>query len=466
MVIISTESDEFGEIFSRVIARNISPDSSVESRVRRIIVDVRERGDEAVIHYTRKFDGWRPPSPESIVMTKKEIDEAEKYIDKEDRKAIEFAAKRIEKYHKTTFPGNVIYREKGARIERITVPLDSVGIYCPGGKAGYPSTVLMTAIPARVAGVKNIYLSTPAVQGKMNPYTIFAAKVVGVDRIFKVGGAQAIASFAFGTKTIPAVDKIVGPGNIYVATAKRLVQGAVGIDLIAGPSELVEICDGSVHPLIPAVDIIAQAEHDERAMCVVLSPLESYLNQVKNMVYFLMKIMPRRDIIEEAFRSQSALIKTKNIDEAIELTNKIAPEHVGVLTKNPMKVAKRIRNAGTIYVGKDSPPAIGDYIAGPSHVLPTGGTARFASGLSVDDFVKKTNIIFFTKRRTIEVSKHAIKLADMEGLFGHAFSIERRLDGKIKSIDYIIKMYEEHKNEENEKKTKRRNEKRRKTGVS
>jgi len=445
MIIVSTESEEFDKIFSRIVARNIFPDSSIEARVRKIIIDVREKGDQALLFYTRKFDGWNPPSPEHLVMSKKEIDESEKYISKEDRKAIEFAAKRIEKYHKTTFPGNVIYRENGARIEKIAVPLDSVGIYCPGGKAGYPSTVLMTAIPARVAGVKNIYLSTPAVSGKLNPYTIFAAKIVGVDGIFKVGGAQAISAFAFGTETIPTVDKIVGPGNIYVATAKRLVQGSVGIDLIAGPSELVEICDGSVHPLIPAVDIIAQAEHDERALCVVLSPLESYLNQVKNIVYFLMKIMPRREIIEEAFRTQSALIKTRNIEEAIELTNKIAPEHVGVLTKNPMEVARKIKNAGTIYIGKDTPPAIGDYIAGPSHVLPTGGTARFASGLSVDDFVKKTNIIFFTKRRTIQVAKYAIKIADMEGLFGHAFSIERRLDSKIKSIDYIIKMYEEQK---------------------
>jgi histidinol dehydrogenase len=443
MIIVSTKSEEFGEIFRRILRRNISPDSTIEDRVRKIIIDIRERKDKALIEYTRKFDGWNPVSPENLVMTKKEIEEAEKYVTKEDRKAIEKAAERIEAYHKSTFPGNVIYKEKGAKIERVVIPLESVGLYCPGGKAGYPSTVLMTAIPAKVAGVKNIYLATPAVQGKINPYTIFAAKVVGVDKIFKIGGAQAIASFAFGTDVVPAVDKIAGPGNIYVATAKRLVQGSVGVDLIAGPSELVAICDGSVHPLIPAIDIIAQAEHDERALCVAISHVGPYLHQIKNIVYFLMKIMPRREIIEEAFRSQSALIETRSIEESVDLVNKIAPEHVEVLTKNPMKIAKQIKNAGTIFIGVNSPPAIGDYIAGPSHVLPTGGTARFASGLSVEDFVKKTNIIFFTRRRMIEVSEHAIKLANMEGLFGHAFSIERRLQRTIKSLDYILKIYDE-----------------------
>ncbi|GBD04217.1 Histidinol dehydrogenase [bacterium HR19] len=452
MIIISTRDDSFPEVFTRILRRNISPDSSVEDRVRKIIIDIRERKDEALLEYTKKFDGWNPQSPEDLIMTKKEIAEAEKYISKEDKKAIEIAAKRIEKYHKTTFPGNIIYRERGAKIERIVIPLESVGIYCPGGKAGYPSTVLMTAIPAIVAGVKNIYLATPAVQGKINPYTVFTANVLGIDKIFKIGGAQAIAALAFGTKIVPPVDKIAGPGNIYVATAKRLVQGACGIDIIAGPSELVAICDGSVYPLIPAIDIIAQAEHDERAMCVVVCHIEPYLNQVKNMIYFLMKIMPRRDIIEEAFRSQSALIVTRNLEESIEIVNRIAPEHVGVLTKNPIEVARKIKNAGTIFVGKNSPPAIGDYIAGPSHVLPTGGTARFASGLSVDDFVKRTNIIFFTKRRMIEISEHAVRLAKMEGLFGHAFSIEKRYMTSIKSLDYVLNMYEnETKNQKGSK---------------
>ncbi len=442
MIIINTRDEDFEVIFKRILRRDINFESTIENRVRRIIIDVREMGDKALIEYTRKFDGWYPRSPDALEMKKDEIDKAEKYIDKEDRKAIEIAAKRIERYHKTTFPGNIIYREKGTRIERIVIPLDSVGVYCPGGKAGYPSTILMTVIPARVAGVKNVYVATPAPQGKMNPYTIFAAKVAGVDKIFKIGGAQAIAAFAFGTETVSAVDKIAGPGNIYVATAKRLVQGSVGIDIIAGPSELVALCDGSVHPIIPAVDIIAQAEHDERAFCVVVCHIEPYLHQVKNIIYFLMNIMPRKDIIKEAFRSQSALILTKDIEESIDIVNKIAPEHVSILTKDGMHVARKIKNAGTIFVGKNSPPAVGDYLAGPSHVLPTGGTARFSSGLSVEDFVRKTNIIFFTRRRMIEVSEHTIKLAKIEGLFGHAFSVEKRLDS-IKSLDYIIKMHEE-----------------------
>jgi len=454
MIIVSTKSEDFEGVFKRILARNISPDSTIEDRVRKIIIDVRERKDKALIDYTRKFDGWNPVSPEKLVMTKKEIEEAEKYITREDRKAIEKSAERIENYHKSTFPGNVIYKERGAKIERVVIPLELVGLYCPGGKAGYPSTVLMSAIPAKVAGVKKIYLATPAVQGKINPYTIFAAKVVGVDAIFKIGGAQAIAAFAFGTDVVPSVDKIAGPGNIYVATAKRLVQGSVGVDLIAGPSELVTICDGSVHPLIPAIDIIAQAEHDERALCVAISHVGPYLHQIKNIVYFLMKVMPRRDIIEEAFRSQSVLIETRSLEESIDLVNRIAPEHVGVLTKNAMKVAREISNAGTVFVGANSPPAVGDYIAGPSHVLPTGGTARFASGLSVEDFVKKTNIIFFTRRRMVEISEHAIRLANMEGLFGHAFSIEKRLQRTIKSLDYILKMYDEE-----SKKTNKNNKK-------
>lgn len=442
MFFISTTDSEFDTFFPKICARLAQDESEVEKKVRSILVDIRERGDEALLEYTRKFDGWNPLSPESIVMKKSEIDEAEKYIDKEERGAIEFSFNRIYKYHKTTFPGNVIYKERGVKIQRKVIPLDSVGIYCPGGKAGYPSTVLMTAIPAIVAGVKKLSITTPAPGGKLNPYTIFAAKVVGIDKIYKIGGAQAIFSLAFGTQTVERVDKVVGPGNIYVATAKKLVQGSVGIDTIAGPSELVIICDGSVNPIVPAIDIIAQAEHDERAFCVVISDIESYLVQVKNLVHTIMKYMPRRDIIEEAFRSNSYLIHTRSLDESIDIANRLAPEHLGILTRSPFYVANKIKNAGTVFVGVNSPPAVGDYLAGPSHVLPTGGTARFASGLSVEDFVKKTNIIFFTKRRMIEVSEHTIRFAELEGLFGHARSVKLRLDS-IKSIDYVLKMFDE-----------------------
>lgn len=449
MLMVSTSDQEFDSLFPKIRARLGHDDGEIERKVRSILVDIRERADEALLDYTRKFDKWNPQSPESIVMTKREIDEAEKYLTKEERKSIEVAAERIYKYHKTTFPGNVIYkeggmkyREKGVRIQRKVIPLDSVGIYCPGGKAGYPSTVLMTAIPAIVAGVKRICMTTPAPQGKLNPYTIFTAKVVGIKDIYKVGGAQAIFALAYGTRTIKPVDKIVGPGNIYVATAKRLVQGSVGVDIIAGPSEIVALCDGSVNPIIPAVDVIAQAEHDEMAFCVVISHLESYLVQVKNLIHSIMKLMLRRDIIEESFRTNSYLIHTRNLDESIDIANQLAPEHISILTKNPFSVAKRIKNAGTVFVGVNSPPAVGDYIAGPSHVLPTGGTARFASGLSVEDFVKKTNIIFFTRRRMLEVSEHAIRLAEIEGLDGHAHSIRARIHS-IKSVDYLIKIFEE-----------------------
>lgn len=444
MLFISTTDSDFDKLFPKICARIPQIESEVERKVRRILVDIRERGNEALLEYTRKFDGWNPQSPKSIVMTKSEINKAEKYITKEERKSIEFAAKRIYKYHKTTFPGNIIYKERGVKIQRKVIPLDSVGIYCPGGKAGYPSTVLMTAIPAIIAGVKRICMVTPAPGGKLNPYTIFAAKLLGINEIYKIGGAQAIFALAYGTQTIKPVDKIVGPGNIYVATAKRIVQGSVGVDLIAGPSELVVICDGSVNPIIPAVDVIAQAEHDERAFCAVISHIESYLNQVKNLIHTIMKQTPRRDIIEEAFKTNSYLIHTRNLEESIDIANRLAPEHVGILTKNPFSVAKKIRNAGTIFVGVNSPPVVGDYLAGPSHVLPTGGTARFTSGLSVDDFVKKTNIIFFTRRRMLEVSEHTIKLAEIEGLFGHALSVRKRIES-IKSLDYVIEIMEQDK---------------------
>ncbi len=441
MLILSTKDEDFKEVQKKILMRNAYFDSDVESRVRRILSDIKDRRDKALLDYTRKFDGWNPKSPSALVMTEKELREAEKYVTKEDKKAIEVAIKRVEKYHRTTFPGNIIYKENGGRIQRVVLPIDRVGIYCPGGKAGYPSTVIMTGVPAIVAGVKEIYLATPAIQGKLNPYTIFTSKVLGINKIFKIGGAQAIGALAYGTETVPAVDKIVGPGNIYVATAKRLVQGTVGVDLIAGPSELVVVADGSVNPLIPAIDVIAQAEHDEQAFCVVICHLESYLVQVKSIIHILMKIMPRKEIIQQALRTNSFLIVTKNLEESIELANKIGAEHVSILTRNPMKISKMIKNAGTIYVGKNSPPAIGDYVAGPSHVLPTGGTARFASGLSVDDFIKKTNIIFFTKRRMLQIADYSIKLANIEGLYGHAFSVEKRFSS-IKSIDYIIKIAE------------------------
>ena len=287
----------------------------------------------------------------------------------------------------------------------------------------------MTAVPALVAGVKEIYLTTPAPENTLNPYVVFAAKVAGVKKIFKVGGAQAIAAFAYGTQTIPQVDKIAGPGNIYVALAKEMVRRSVGIDLIAGPSEIVTICDGSVHPILAALDLVAQAEHDERALCIAISHIEPYLHQVKNAALYIAKLMPRRDIILEAFRSFGFLIVTRSLEESVELVNRIAPEHVEVLTKFPDKVARKIKKAGTIFLGPNSPQAIGDYIAGPSHVLPTGGTAKFFSGLSVMDFLRSQNVIFFTKKRMVELAPHAIVLARIEGLMAHAYSLEKRLWG-------------------------------------
>ena len=424
MKIIKTTEEDFKTEIKKIITRNMDFQSEVERVTNKIIEAVKENKDKSLFEFIEKYEKWKPRTKDDILVSDSELKEQIKRVPEKDKRVIQYVANRIKWFHRKTFPGNIILRKDGEMLGKVVVPIDSVGIYSPGGKAAYPSTVLMCAIPAYIAKVNNIYLATPAQNGQINPYIAYAAYVSGVKRIFKVGGAHAISAFAFGTETIPKVDKIVGPGNIYVATAKRKVQGIVGTDIIAGPSEIVVVSDGSGNPNQIAIDLIAQAEHDERAMSIFICNVESFCIKVKNCILKFVDVMSRRDIIRVSLKNNGAIILTRDVDESLNIANKIAPEHLEIVAKNPKSLLKKVKNAGTIFLS--IPQAIGDYIAGPSHVLPTYGTARFSSGLSVDDFVKKTNIIFFTKRRLIKLAKYATRFANIEGLQAHALSMERR----------------------------------------
>jgi histidinol dehydrogenase len=426
MKIIRTWDNNFQDEFQSIVNRNLWWDSSVERVVQRIITDVARKGDSALFAYTGKYDKVKI-NPKNILVTESEIKNAYKYVLKEELSALKFAARRIMRFHKREIPKSWFYKEGGIRLGKVVQPLERVGLYVPGGKAAYPSTVLMNAIPAIVAGVNEIIITTPFTRGELNPFVLVAADILGIDRIYKIGGAQAIAAMAYGTESVPKVDKIVGPGNIYVATAKRLVYSQVGIDFIAGPTELLIIADSSFHPAFVAADLLSQAEHDERAVPVLITTSEGYGNQVKNYITDFLEIMDRREIAEVSIRNNGVIIITKSMTEAVDLANAFAPEHLEICCKNTEKVLAQIKNAGSIFVGPYTPEAVGDYIAGPNHVLPTARTARFASPLGVEDFLKKSNVIFFTKRKLRQYKKKISAIAKMENLHGHAFSVDLRL---------------------------------------
>lgn len=426
MKIIRQWDPEFDNEFQQLINRNLWWDSSVEKVVQKIVNDVSEKGDVALFAYTEKYDKVRI-NTKNILVKKSEIKSAYKYLLKEEISALKFMAKRIERFHKKEIPKSWFYKEGGVRLGKVVLPLDRVGLYVPGGKAAYPSTVLMNAIPAIVAGVREIIIATPATDGRVNPFVLVAADILGIDKIYKIGGAQAIAAMAFGTESVPKVDKIVGPGNIYVATAKRMVYSQVGVDFIAGPTELLVIADGTTHPSFVAADLLSQAEHDERAVPVMITTSEGYANQVKNYIIDFLEEMDRREIAEVSIKNNGVIVVTKTINEAIELANTFAPEHLEICCKNNERILAQIRNAGSIFLGSYTPEAVGDYIAGPNHVLPTSRSARFASPLGVEDFLKKSNVIFFTKRKLRLYRKKIDTIAKMEGLSGHAFSVDLRV---------------------------------------
>ena len=399
-------------------------EDDTQKLVKKIIFDVQKNGDRAVIKYTKKFDSV---DLKNIRATKSEIKSAAKKADADFIKVLKTSAKRIRDFHKKQKEGSWQFTEDGITLGQIIRPLERVGVYVPGGKATYPSTVLMNVIPAQVAGVNEIALCVPNPEGKINPYVAAAIKLLGVTEVYKIGGAQAVAALAFGTKTIRKVDKIVGPGNIYVAVAKRIVFGQVGIDMVAGPSEILIIADKTADPAFIAADMLSQAEHDEMASSILLTDSRQLADRVKTELAKQTKKLIRKEIAKKSLKNYGAIIITKNMDNAAGLANRIAPEHLEIMTKGPSGLIPKIRNAGAIFLGQWTPEPLGDYAAGPNHTLPTGGTARFSSPLGVYDFIKRTSLLNFSKSGFMGLAKTVETFADLEGLEAHGNTIRERL---------------------------------------
>ncbi len=406
-------------------------DTEVEARVREIIDEVRRRGDAALLEYTRRFDRLEVESIRELFVPESRIDQAWAAAEEKSRRALKTAADRIRDYHLKQLQDSWSFSdEHGTRLGQQITPLKRVGLYVPGGKAAYPSSVLMNAIPARVAGVPEVLLVVPAPDGNLSDLVLAAAKVAGVTEVLTVGGAQAVAALAYGTESVERVDKIVGPGNAYVATAKRLVFGQVGIDMIAGPSEILIVSDGSAPADWTALDLFSQAEHDEDARAILICPDESYLDQVDEAVARLLPEMERAEIIRRSLTRRGAFIRVEDLDQAIEVVNRIAPEHLELSVENPDALLPAVRNAGAIFMGRFTAEALGDYCAGPNHVLPTGGTARFSSPLGVYDFQKRSSVIHCTPEGARALGDVAAHLARGEALTAHARSAEIRKDGE------------------------------------
>lgn len=426
---LSVNQQGFGDHLKQLLNRgtqSLQADMELQSTVAEIIQQVRERGDAAVCDYTKRFDQHQLTS-DQLEVAPQRIETAYANLDKQQQQSLEFAAQRIRDYHQRQLQQDWQFEEAdGTRLGQRILPLSRAGLYVPGGKAAYPSSVLMNAIPAKVAGVKELIMVTPAPQGELNDMVLAAAKIAGVDRVFCIGGAQAIAALAFGTESVPAVDKITGPGNIYVATAKKLVFGQVGIDMIAGPSEVLVIADDSVDPRWVAMDMFAQAEHDEQAQAILLTRHAEFAISVEQAINDLIESMPRRPIIEKSLASNGAIILADSDQQLVEVANLIAAEHLEIFTYNSAELAGQIEHAGAIFVGPFSAESLGDYCAGPNHVLPTSGTARFSSPLGVADFQKRTSMIEISAKGAETIGRHAAVLAHGESLTAHARSAEYR----------------------------------------
>ncbi len=398
-------------------------EDDIQKTVRKIILDVQKNGDRAVRKYTRKFDSV---DLKSLAVSKKEIESSAKKVDKKFLAALKKAAARIRKFHELQKEKSWQFTEDGITLGQIIRPLNRVGVYVPGGKAFYPSTVLMNVIPAQVAGVREIALCVPTPHGKINPYVAAAIKMLGVDEVYRIGGSQAVAAFAYGTETIARVDKIVGPGNIYVAVAKKMVFGNVGIDMVAGPSEILIIADKTGDPAFIASDLLSQAEHDEMASSVLITDSLALVEKVKIELKKQMGDLKRKEIARKSLRKYGAIIIVKNINDAVRISDSIAPEHLEIMTEKPADYARKISNAGAIFLGKWTPEPLGDYAAGPNHTLPTGGTARFSSPLGVYDFMKRSSLLNATKKGFIQLSDIVETLADTEGLEAHGNTVRVR----------------------------------------
>lgn len=421
---------EFEPALARLLAWDVSEDDQVNRIVRDIIGQVRSEGDAALLALTRKLDRVQAQRLADLEVPAAELEQAFVSLPATDREALEHAAARIRDYHQRQLTESWRYQdEHGNVLGQLVTPIDRVGVYVPGGQASYPSSVLMTVVPARVAGVGEIIMTAPTPADEINPLVLAAAYVAGVDRVFRVGGAQAIAALAYGTETIPRVDKIVGPGGSFVAAAKRMVFGPVGIDMIAGPSEILVIADASADPEWLALDLFSQAEHDAAAQSILVSPDAAVLDAVAAAIERLLPEQPRADVIRNSLQARGALIKVADLEQAIAISNRVAPEHLELAVADPEQCLAGVRHAGAVFLGHYSPEAIGDYVAGPSHVLPTFGTARFSSPLGVYDFQKRSSIIGCSADGAQALARTAALLADREGLAAHAGSAQRRLTG-------------------------------------
>lgn len=422
----STAAD-FEQHLTALLSTMDEPDPEVRSRVEHILAAVKERGDAALLEFTNRFD-QREAGIEDLEVPGPTLADALGQISTEMAAALREASRRVREYHERQKSGSWSYTDAdGNELGQQVTPLDRVGVYVPGGKAAYPSSVLMNVIPAQVAGVAEIIMVVPAPAGNMDPAVMAAAHIVGVDRVFSIGGAQAVAALAYGTKTVPRVDKIVGPGNTYVATAKRMVFGTVGIDMIAGPSEVLIVCDNAADPDWIAMDLFAQAEHDEEACSLLVCPDAEFLDQVERSIERLLPQMERADIIQASLSANGAMIKVRDMDEAAAVVNRVAPEHLELAVSVPDPLLAGIRHAGAIFIGRYTAEALGDYCAGPNHVLPTARTARFSSPLGVYDFQKRSSLIRCTQQSAAKLAKTAAVLARGEGLTAHARSAEYRI---------------------------------------
>ena len=425
---LNTNDADFWSELDGLLAWDSVSDQTIFDTVNGILADVKNRGDAAVVEYTNKFDVMDVADMQALEISKERIQQAVESISAEQKQALQQAADRVKSYAEHQKIESWRYTEAdGTVLGQQVTALDRVGLYVPGGKAAYPSSVLMNAIPAKVAGVPELIMVVPTPKGEINDLVLAAAAISNVDRIFSIGGAQAVAALAYGTDTIPQVDKIVGPGNIYVATAKRMVFGTVGIDMIAGPSEILVVCDGKTDPDWIAMDLFSQAEHDEDAQSILVSPDEDFIKSVLQSIDKLIKEMPRAEIIKKSLEGRGVIIQASDMNDAIEIANYIAPEHLELSVDNAEELAKQIRHAGAIFMGRYTAEAVGDYCAGPNHVLPTSRTARFSSPLGVYDFQKRSSLIGCSAEGASSLGKIASVLAHGEGLIAHARSAEYRI---------------------------------------
>jgi histidinol dehydrogenase len=425
MKVIASTDRAFKPTVKRITTRSNFQVGPVETVVKSILKAVERGGDRAIVRYTKKFDRVAL-KPEQFRIDPERIKEAYYHIRKEEGDALRYAARRITAFHERQRVKTWMYQEGGATLGQMIVPLDAVGVYVPGGKAVYPSSVLMCAIPAKVAGVKRVVMCTPSAKAGISPYLLVAADIAGVDEVYQIGGVQAVAGMAFGTKTLARVDKIVGPGNIYVATAKRMVYGTVGIDMVAGPSELLVVADEAANPAHVAADLLCEAEHDEDAKVYLVTTSVRLAHEVAQQIRAQMTRLTREKIVAKSIARHSVALVVDTMEAAIDLANAMAPEHLMLSVDRPFEYLEKVKHAGALFLGRYTPPSVADYVAGPNHVLPTGGTARFFSPLSVDDYLKKSNIIAYGREELSKVKDHLTRIAQMEGFDAHAKSLESR----------------------------------------